>query len=348
MRLQTIKILGLLILLSFLSDCKSEKKKEKKNKPPKPSMFDKLSNNELLEFELAAPFDSLILGKDEEQYFEAELSLKNENDSLITEKIKVSARGKTRKKMCDLPPLKLKFPKNVRKKSGLANFKTLKLVTPCKEGEDYQDLIKKELLCYQMYQALTDKSFRALPANIQTKQIGAKESSPKKLAFLIEHEKEMARRLGGELLDKSVAKVKIIDIESYNLLTLFQYMIGNTDWNLSRRHNIKLVKTPNNSAPIPVPYDFDYSGLVNAKYAIPHPNLPIKTVRERMFQWRGKDPKILQPSVDILLSKKETLLGLINACQLKNKKGKAEMLSYVNEFFDLIESEGGLEKIAKK
>ena len=336
------------MLLSLMVGCKTEKKKKKKNKPPKPSMFDKLSNDDMLEFELAAPFDSLLMSKDEENYFPAKLTLKNENDSLITEKIKVSTRGKTRKKMCDLPPLRLKFSKKFRKKSGLAKFKTLKLVTPCKEGDEYQDLIKKELLCYQMYQTLTEKSFRSLPANIQTKQIETNESSPEKLAFLIEHEKEMARRLGGKLLDKSVAKVKTIDIESYNLLTLFQYMIGNTDWNLSRRHNIKLVKTPDRSAPIPVPYDFDYSGLVNAKYAIPHPNLPIKTVRERMFQWRGKDLKTLQPSIDILLAKKETLLALINACQLKNKKGKEEMLNYVNEFFDLIESEGGLEKIAKK
>ena len=347
-KIRFIKALLLCLPILLFTSCNSEQNISKEKMVYKQSIFDKLSIDDLLEFELVADFDSLILTKDEERYYPASFSFNDENDSLVTKEILVGTRGKTRKSICDLPPLRLKFPKPLLEKSNLANYKTLKLVTPCHDKAGYEDLIMKELLCYQMYQVLTGQSFRAHPALVRIKQKESGKMDSEKLAFLIEHEKEMAKRLGGELFDKSIKKVKTIDIESYNLLVLFQYLIGNTDWNLSKRHNIKLVKVEGNSAPIPVPYDFDYSGLVNAEYAIPHPNLPIKNVRERLFQWRGKDAKMLQPSVDVLLSKKEALFSLIKNCPLKNQKGKDEMLAYVSTFFEMIEKEGELEKLVKK
>ncbi len=346
--MKCLKALLLCLPVLLVTSCKSEQKKSKKETVYKQSMFDKLSNDDLLEFELSADFDSLILTKGEEKYYPASFSFKDEKDSLVTKKIKVGTRGKTRKNICDLPPLRLKFPKPLLKKSNLAKYKTLKLVTPCHDKSGYEDLIMKELLCYQMYQELTDQSFRAHPALVQIKQKESDNSSSKKMAFLIEHEKEMAKRLGGKLLDKSVKKIKTIDIDSYNLLVLFQYMIGNTDWNLSKRHNIKLVTVEGNSAPIPVPYDFDYSGLVNAEYAIPHPDLPIKNIRERLFQWRGKDAKALKKPIAQLLEKKTKLLSLMENCQLKDEKEKASMINYVKSFYEIIESENGLAILIKK
>ena len=340
-----IKLLFLCITLLALTNCKSEKIDPKENAQ---SMFDKLSNDELIEFELVADFDSLILTKKEEKYYSGFLNFKDEKDSIITNEIKIGTRGKTRKNICDFPPIRLKFPKPLLSKSKLAKYKTLKLVTPCHNKRGYDDLVMKELLCYQMFQELTGKSFRVQAAQVEIKQKNSNKSSSKMLSFIIENENEMANRLSGTLLDKSIAKVKTIDVQSYNLLALFQYMIGNTDWNLSKRHNIKLLTIEGASAPIPIPYDFDYSGLVNADYAVPHPNLPIQSVRERFFQWRGKEAKSLQPSVDILLSKKEILLNLIQNCPLKEQKTKDEMLTYVLEFFEMIESDGGLEKLVRK
>ena len=312
------------------------------------SIFDKLSSDEPLELELVADFDSLILTKNEESYFPGLLNFNDGKDSMIVNMIKIGTRGKTRKKICDFPPIRLKFPKPLLKESNLSKYKTLKLVTPCFNKTGYKDLISKEMLCYQIFQELTENSFRVQSARVGIKQNKDVENSTKMVSFLIENDKEMANRLGGALLDKSTTKVKTIDIESYNLLALFQYMIGNTDWNLSRRHNIKLVTREGNSAPIPVPYDFDYSGIVNADYAVPHPNLPIKNVRERFFQWRGKEAKALQPSVDILLSKKESILNLIKNAPMKDQKNKEEMLAYVLDFYKIIETEGELEKLVRK
>jgi hypothetical protein len=64
---------------------------------------------------------------------------------------------------------------------------------------------------------------------------------------------------------------------------VFEYMIGNTDFLVSELHNAFLLGTAQGET-IPVPYDFDYSGAVNAIYAAPNPVLPIRTVRDRHFR----------------------------------------------------------------
>ena len=61
-------------------------------------------------------------------------------------------------------------------------------------------------------------------------------------------------------------------------VALFEYMIGNLDWSVPVRHNIKLIvpKEDSNAIAFPVPYDFDYSGLVKTDYAIPPPELELR------------------------------------------------------------------------
>jgi hypothetical protein len=343
-----MRVLLLCLPVLLFASCRSEQKESKEETVYKQTIFDKLSKDDLLEFELTANFDSLIFYKEDEEYYPATFKFKDESDSLIIKKINVRTRGETRKNICELPPLRLKFSKPLLKKYNLAKYKTLKLVTPCNDRPGFEDLITKELLCYQMYQELTGQSFRVQPARVRIKQKESDESSSMKTAFLIEHDKEMAKRLGGKLLNKSIMKIKSIDVKSYNLLVLFQYMIGNTDWNLSKRHNIKLVQMKGNSAPVPVPYDFDYSGLVNAKYAIPHPSLPIENIRERLFQWRGKDVEMLKEPIARLLEKKEALLRLIGSCQLENKEDKTLMINYVKSFFEIIESEDGMDVLTRR
>ena len=61
-------------------------------------------------------------------------------------------------------------------------------------------------------------------------------------------------------------------------------MIGNTDWNLDKSHNIELIRPASGGAPIPVPYDFDWSGLIAPPYARPNQMLGIGSVKQRLFR----------------------------------------------------------------
>ena len=53
-----------------------------------------------------------------------------------------------------------------------------------------------------------------------------------------------------------------MDRELFLKMEFFQYMIANTDWSLSNKHNLELVKVPARDKVIALPYDFDYSGFV--------------------------------------------------------------------------------------
>ena len=59
-------------------------------------------------------------------------------------------------------------------------------------------------------------------------------------------------------------------------------MIGNTDWAVPNNHNVKLIydKERKLAPPLVVPYDFDYSGLVDASYAVPNEVIGTEKVTE--------------------------------------------------------------------
>ena len=50
-------------------------------------------------------------------------------------------------------------------------------------------------------------------------------------------------------------------------------------------HNSRLIApAAATSNLLPVPYDFDYSGLVDAPYAVPPEGMPVKSVRKRYYR----------------------------------------------------------------
>lgn len=121
---------------------------------------------------------------------------------------------------------------------------------------------------------------------------------------------------------------------------MFQYMIGNTDWNLTNGHNIKWIQQAALPSPTPIPYDFDFSGLVNAPHASPHPNMPIKSVRDRLLQWRGKTKTELREVAQKFMAEKESLYAIINNTDGLTSSHKSDMIEFLDEFYVEISSEG--------
>jgi hypothetical protein len=71
---------------------------------------------------------------------------------------------------------------------------------------------------------------------------------------------------------------------------MFEHMIGNHDWSLRAGpkgsdccHNNELIGTLAPGQTIPIPYDFDFSGLVDTPYATPPAALDITDVTERHY-----------------------------------------------------------------
>lgn len=294
------------------------------NEIPKPqaSLFDQWQKDELLELNIETDLNALFANEEADQ---------NATLTWGTQQMdaKLSVRGKTRKEICDFPPLKIKMDKEELIAHGFnPAFRSLKLVTHCLEGNE--ELVLREYLVYKMLNKITDKSFEVQLAKVT---YHSPEGSMDTYAFLIEDKDEMGARVGGNVLEEELAQLKTIDAEQYRMLTVFQYMIGNTDWNLAKSHNIKLVQTDAKSAPIPVPYDFDHAGLVNAPYANPHPQLPIKNVRERFFQWRGANQNGLSETLAQFRAKQNDIYKLVLEFDYLSEASKQDILQYLDEFY---------------
>jgi hypothetical protein len=76
---------------------------------------------------------------------------------------------------------------------------------------------------------------------------------------------------------------KAADRRSLATYGLFQYLIGNTDWSIVAGHNALRLRGAD-ATQLVVPFDFDFSGLVDASYAGPPPELPIDEVTDRLFR----------------------------------------------------------------
>ena len=94
------------------------------------------------------------------------------------------------------------------------------------------------------------------------------------------------------------------------LVSIFEYMIGNTDWSVFASHNIKLLLSKSDSfhVSIRIPYDFDYSGFVNTDYAIPDPRLNISNVRERVYRGYPRTIDEMDETLDIFRESKKKYL----------------------------------------
>jgi hypothetical protein len=215
----------------------------------------------------------------------------------------------------------------------------IKLVTPCQSDENAQQLVYKEYLAYQMYNELTPHSFKTQLVHITYLDKNCNMSSIEATGFLIEEVNEAAERMTAKLLQRH-EKIKYLNQDCYRLFAMFQYFIGITDWNLSKRHNIKLIRKHDSNGPIPVPYDFDYAGLVDAPYAIPHPQLPIENVRERYFMWRGKNFDGFEKIIEMFEDKKPVMLEKIENFSLLEKERKEEMINYIESFFQELNENG--------
>jgi hypothetical protein len=190
-----------------------------------------------------------------------------------------------------------------------------------------------------MYNLLTDSSFRVKLVHIDYIDSEDKMKPLTKYGFIIESHNHLAERLLGVRIDRTGVNTWDTDDYLTGLMALFQYMIGNTDWAIPVPHNFKLVKPSFlNSSILAIPYDFDYSGMVNTTYAIPDENLGIETVRTRVY--RG----YCLPSDDhyhrffkMFLKNKKAMFSLVEDFKLLDKRSRSEMLEYLEEFYEIIE-----------
>ena len=265
------------------------------------------------------------------------------NDSVELERtIHIKARGEFRKTYCLFPPIKINLKKSKIQYGGMKGVTSLKFVTHCRPSQKYEQYVLKEYLIYKLYNLLTDYSFRVKLMQIRYIDTGSRK--PKeylRYGFIIEDIDMLAERSNTIEVKINTISQKYIDRVSMNRVALFQYFIGNTDWSVPELHNLKLLKLndPLKVTPFVVPYDFDYSGFVNASYAIPNEIFEIDNVTKRLFLGICRSSEEYNASIKEFLAQKDSIYHTIREFEYLNDQTKKKILKYIDEFYTIIESE---------
>lgn len=295
------------------------------------------TDEEVLQLKLVVDYQKLLKDRgDERTYHMGNLSYTDAKGATVTLPLKVMVRGNRRRdpRVCRFPPLMLNFiRKEMPEGTIFAGQNKIKLVTHC-IGDEY---VLREYLVYKVYNLLTEQSYRVRLCLVTYADLMGKRKTEQRYAFMIEDDKDMASRSGAKLLPKErIVRMERADQRVMARLALFQYMMGNTDWSVPFRHNIDLIATDSLAPPIPVPFDFDYAGMVAAPYATPPPELGIKSVRQRLYRSYSFPENIHRETINAFNSHRTPIYALYRQCEPLSKSGRKQSLKYLDGFYKII------------
>ncbi len=300
------------------------------------------SSNDLIEFVLEANWEELDDDRSQESEERPGRVLWTGLDGReVSIPIEVKTRGifRLKKSTCSFPPFRLDFPSEGTEGTIFDGQDKVKLVTHCRDRDNYEQNVMEEYLAYRIYNLLTDISFRVRPARITYIDSRGEDDPVTRLAFLIEDEDAMADRLGGMVMDVPGAHPSDFRQAQAALMYVFQFMIGNTDWAMSPFHNLKALGVGRDY--YPVPYDFDWSGLVDASYAGPNPKIAhlIDNVRERLFWGACNDAIDYQAVFALFDEKRDAILALPQAAPELSERNQRTAVRYLEDFYEIIHNE---------
>lgn len=280
------------------------------------------------------------MNRKERKEFDSELSYTIADGSTKSHKVKLKVRGKTRamKELCTFPPLQLRFDKKDTENSIFKGQKKVKLVTHCQSDGSYTDYIHREYLIYKMYQVISPYSFSVRLCRITYVDVNKPKKDKVYYGFLIESIKHVAKRNDMTVFKGKIRNQESLNKENLDKLVFFQFLIGNLDWSITERHNMKMIIGDKGALPIGVPYDFDYSGMVNTPYALPPEELNLPDVRTRLFRGFCRQHKY-EPTIAFYKNVKNDLYDQINNAAFLNGKGRNSMLKYMDDFYENLDSQ---------
>lgn len=294
---------------------------------------DLFEDNTTIEVTMTGPLSSLFRHKQDEQAFPFILKVDGKEVPVMA-----SARGNSRKRVCHFPPIKLEFDQSAGDDNIFSGQHSLKLVTHCNKSKSAQDDLIEEFIAYRIFNLLSDASYRVRLLNITYIDTENKHST-QKLGFVIEPNRSLARRNNGNLASLPAVSLKQMNDRQLALVFVFQYLIGNTDWSLvaasdddSCCHNGKLINR--NAELLYVPYDFDLSGLVNAKYAFPDPSLRIKHVTQRRYRGFCLERPVLASALQQVKSHESGFADIIDGVAQLSGSAKKRDHRYLHRFFE--------------
>ena len=295
---------------------------------------------------LEAPWSQLVKNKEARQRFPATVLHADAGGRTVRLQATVEPRGLTRLRMCRFPPLRLRLGGAIAAEDPFAGQRSLKMVTHCRPGAAHEQYYFQELLAYRLYNLATGLSFRVRPLSVTYRDSATGHEDGPRFAFLIEDLRDLAKRNGRVPSPRPEFAPGDFDPEQMTRFMLFQYLIGNTDFDVLSGprsdaccHNVRVIGHAQGGGLVAVPYDLDSAGMIDAGYAAPHHRLPITSVRQRLFRGFCVHNDLLEPVRTEFLDRRDAILGLVRTDARMSPARRRDTLDYFHEFFDILASD---------
>src|SRR5262249_50404735 len=103
-------------------------------------------------------------------------------------------------------------------------------------------------------------------------------------------------------------------------------------------HNARLLGasgvTGTSSGLIPVPYDFDYAGLVNPPYAVPPEGIHVSSVKVRRYRGFCAHNEEAKALLEQISSRRDALMAILNDTPQLEDRTRKRAAGYLGDFFE--------------
>ena len=300
-------------------------------------------NQEALDVTISGPLTTLVRERAKDNYLRGQFSFTDTDGSKETFDLRMRTRGNFRHKECDYPPILLNFKKSQVRGTLFDGQNKLKLVIHCRKSSRYEQTVLREYLAYRLLSALTDLSFRVRLLRVSYVNEERDGSGQQRYAFLIEHKRRFSERVGLDSLAVERTTVSSLRPDQLNLASVFAFMIGNTDFSpiagppgSACCHNFVLFGDGDEPI-LPVAYDFDQSGFVDAPYAQPNHRFGIRSVRQRVYRGRCANNEYLPESIEKFQDARDDLYTLVMEQEGLEDRVRKDLVRYMDAFYDIID-----------
>lgn len=300
-------------------------------------------SDEALDVTIIAPLTTLIEERSKDEYLTGAFQYTEADGNTVNFDLDIRTRGHFRHATCEFPPVTLNLKRSQAEGTLFDKQNKLKLVIQCDKNDRYEQMLLREYLAYRILNTLVDTSFRVRLLRVRYVDTETDKESKIRYAFVIEHKKRLAARLDRENIKIEKTTVAAIQPDLLNLTSIFQFLIGNTDFSPIAGppgdkccHNYVLFG--NEIDPImAIPYDFDQSGLVNAPYASPSEQFRIRSVRQRLYRGRCVNNEHVEASLNQFRDHRDAIYEKIVEQEGLESRVRKQLIRYVDDFYKLID-----------
>jgi hypothetical protein len=297
----------------------------------------------IVAFELELPMKTLYRRAESRPDLDGVLRYVDKQGRTLTFDVRITTRGHSRLEICNFPPLSVNFKRKQVEGTIFAGQNKLKIVTPCRRGDRYQDYLRQEYGIYKAYSIVAEPTFRVRLLETTFRDSVGKMKPEVKTTFFIESIKEVAARSGMETVKQNRIPPQHLDAAISSIYELFQFLIANTDWSEVKGpgdedccHNGKVLRMPGQELGwVVLPYDFDQAGLINVPYALPHEQLPIRSVTQRLFRGRCANFDHLENTIELFNDRRADIEAALASGGITGKTHEKQT-DYVAKFYEIV------------